>query len=129
LNKYYCCLFFAGAVAELELIELLRKLPENFYIINDVKLSLRKGMKFDGEWLQSAQIDHLVISPAGIFVIEAKNWSKEFIKSGDYFNPYQQVSALLIYVTSYWKISYKTQKSEVLLHTKEMFLLNPMTVL
>ena len=83
--------FLYGAIAELELIEILQNLPANFYVINNVKLNLRKGLRFDGEWLQSAQIDHLVISPAGIFVIEAKNWSKEFIEHGDYFDPYQQV--------------------------------------
>jgi len=83
--------FFAGAIAELELIELLRKLPEHFYLMNDLELNLGRGVPFDGEWLQSAQIDHLVISPAGIFVIETKNWSKEFLEHGDYFNPYQQV--------------------------------------
>jgi hypothetical protein len=82
---------FAGAIAELELIELLRKLPENFYIINDVRIRLDSGIQFDGEWLESAQIDHLVISPAGLFVIEAKSWSKEFVGNGNYFDPYQQV--------------------------------------
>jgi len=83
--------FRAGAAAELELIELLSKLPESFYIINDVELVLKNGIQFDGEWLQSAQIDHLIVSPAGVFVIETKNWSKEFSEYGDYFDPYQQV--------------------------------------
>jgi hypothetical protein len=82
---------FAGAIAELELIDFLSKLPENFYIINDVRIHFDRGIQFDGEWLESAQIDHLVISPAGLFVIEAKSWSKEFVGSGNYFDPYQQV--------------------------------------
>jgi hypothetical protein len=82
---------FAGAAAELELIEFLRKLPANFYVINDLRIRLGRGIRFDGEWLESAQIDHLVISPAGIFVIEAKSWSKEFVGNGNYFDPYQQV--------------------------------------
>jgi len=80
-----------GAIAELGLIENLSKLPDDFIIINDVNLSSNKAIYFDGEWLLSAQIDHIVISPAGVFVIEAKNWSKSFSESGDFFDPYQQV--------------------------------------
>lgn len=82
---------FAGAIAELELIESLRTLPDNFCVISDVKLEVNKAIHFDGEWLRSAQIDHVVVAPSGIFVIEVKNWSKKFMQDGDYFNPYQQV--------------------------------------
>jgi len=81
----------AGAVAELELIEYLKKLPDDCYIINGITLILDKAIRFDGKWLKSAQIDHLVITPAGVFVIETKNWSKEFTEHGNYFDPYQQV--------------------------------------
>jgi hypothetical protein len=102
---------FAGALAELELIEILRKLPDNYYIINDVRLHLDSGIQFDGEWLESAQIDHLVISPAGLFVIEAKSWSKEFVGNGNYFDPYQQVkrSSYLCYKL----LEYKLQDGKV----------------
>lgn len=82
---------FKGAIAELGLIENLSKLPEDFIIINDVKLLSDDAIYFDGEWLISAQIDHIVISPSGVFVIEAKNWSKSFSENGDFFDPYQQV--------------------------------------
>jgi len=82
---------FAGAIAEMELIEKLKTLPHNYYLINDIKLRLKESIRFDKEWLTSAQIDHLVISPYGIFVIEVKSWSKKFILDGNYFNPYQQV--------------------------------------
>jgi ubiquinone biosynthesis protein COQ9 len=81
----------AGAIAELELIESLRTLPDNCYLISDVKLEANEAIYFDGEWLASAQIDHVVVAPSGIFVIEVKNWSKKFMQDGDYFDPYQQV--------------------------------------
>jgi cellobiose-specific phosphotransferase system component IIA len=81
----------AGAIAELELIESLKKLPDNYYVISDINLSLDRAIYFDDEWLRSAQIDHVVISSCGIFVIEVKNWSRNFTQHGDYFNPYQQV--------------------------------------
>lgn len=81
----------AGATAELELIENLRTLPDNYYVLSDVNLEADKPIYFDGEWLLSAQVDHIVVSPSGIFVIEVKNWSKKFMQGGNYFDPYQQV--------------------------------------
>jgi len=78
-------------LAELEVIENLKYLPDNFYVINDVYVEIDRAIRFDDEWLKSAQIDHIVISPAGIFVIETKNWSKSFVEQRDYYDPYQQV--------------------------------------
>ena len=80
-----------GAIAEIELIENLTSLPQNYYILNDVFLNLGESMRFDDKWRRSAQVDTMVISPAGIFVIEVKNWSKSFVVSNDYHNPYDQV--------------------------------------
>jgi len=82
---------FAGAIAELNLISLLFKLPDNFVVVNNVNLVSEYSIRFDDEWLRTAQIDHVVITPAGIFVIEAKNWSKKFSESGKYYDPYKQV--------------------------------------
>jgi hypothetical protein len=82
---------YYGAQAEIKMIELLKKLPETYYVINDVTLELDKSVFFDGDWLSSAQIDHLVVGPAGAFVVEVKNWSKKFTSDGDFFDPYKQV--------------------------------------
>jgi hypothetical protein len=82
---------YFGAIAEVRMIDLLRKLPDNYYVLNDVKLRLDRSVFFDNDWLSSAQIDHLVIGPAGIFVVEVKNWSEKFSSEGDFFDPYQQV--------------------------------------
>ncbi len=81
----------AGGIAELELIESLRTLPDNYHVISDVKLEIDKPVHFDGDWLKSAQIDHVVVAPSGIFVVEVKNWSKRFSEEGSYFDPYQQI--------------------------------------
>jgi hypothetical protein len=40
----------------------------------------------------SAQIDHVVLTPAGVFVIETKYWSPRFVESGDFFDPFEQIS-------------------------------------
>lgn len=85
-SKEYC-----GAVAELKMIDFLRKLPNNYQVINDVSIKLNKSIRLDKEWIQSVQIDHLVIGPSGVFIIEVKNWSKKFASTGDFHDPYNQI--------------------------------------
>lgn len=82
---------YAGAHAELDVIIKLRDLPGNYVVMNNLQLRARRFIKFEGVPLQSAQIDHLVLSPAGIFIIETKRWSEAFSKSGSYHNPFDQV--------------------------------------
>jgi hypothetical protein len=81
----------AGAQAEIEVIEKLSQLPPSFHVFNDVQLNADHFMRFDGVPLQSAQIDHVVLAPFGVFVIETKNWSQEFVDGGAHFDPFSQV--------------------------------------
>jgi hypothetical protein len=81
----------AGARAELAVVEQLKRLPAGYIVLNDVRLRASRFHRYNGVPLQSAQIDHLVISPAGIFVIETKVWSREFVESGSYHDPFDQV--------------------------------------
>lgn len=81
---------FIGAEAELAVIEHLSHLPNQYYILNDVHLQLHRYTKCFDNRIISAQIDHLVIAPTGVFLIETKNWSQKFAQSGHYYNPYQQ---------------------------------------
>lgn len=81
----------AGATAELAVIDILQKLPSDHVVINDVKLKAPHFIRFEGKPLQSAQIDHLILSPAGVFVVETKCWSKGFAEHGNYHNPVDQV--------------------------------------
>ena len=62
----------AGARAELDVIAHLARLPADYTVFNDVRLTANRHIHFNGAALQSAQIDHLVLSPAGVFVIETK---------------------------------------------------------
>lgn len=82
----------SGAEAELSVIEYLSKLPDHVVVFNDVRLRATRHIYFDGVTLQSAQIDHVVLTRAGIFIIETKRWSRNFVESGDYHNPFDQVS-------------------------------------
>lgn len=82
----------AGALAEMEVARCLSMLPNAYHVFSDVMLEADHFMRFDGEPLQSAQVDYAVLSPYGVFIVEVKNWSARFAESGDYHNPYAQVS-------------------------------------
>jgi len=82
----------AGAEAELVVIDRLRMLPSSAVVFNDVQLEATRHIHFDGTALMSAQIDHVVLTPAGVFIIETKRWSHRFVQSGDFYDPFAQVS-------------------------------------
>lgn len=65
----------AGLKGEEEVArQLADHLDNSYYIYND--LSVRSGFR-------SAQMDHLVVSPKGIFLIETKNWSGRIVGRED----------------------------------------------
>lgn len=85
---------YKGAVGELEVIKNLKNLPEAYFLLNDLFLELDEYITFHGTKLRSAQIDHLVVGPSGIYVIEAKNWSYEYVQkvfSEKSYTPYDQI--------------------------------------
>ncbi|MBR1453561.1 MAG: NERD domain-containing protein, partial [Lachnospiraceae bacterium] len=53
-----------GDTGELELSSVLKSLPDYYHIIDNVMLKTKKG---------TTQIDHIIVSPFGIFVVETKN--------------------------------------------------------
>ena len=55
-----------GALGENRIKKQLNKLPDNYKTLHDI--TLRSGDKL-------TQIDHLVIAPYGVFVIETKNYT------------------------------------------------------
>jgi hypothetical protein len=67
----------ANAVAELEMIQILSRLPENFHVLNDVHLQAERGIRFEGEWLSKGVISNLVVCPAGVFAIEVYRAGKQ----------------------------------------------------
>lgn len=85
---------YKGAKGEILVIEKLRNLTDDYCIFNDLFFELDHGVNFNGAFLKSAQIDHLVIGPSGIYVIETKNWSEAYVKkvfeNGSY-TPYDQI--------------------------------------
>lgn len=61
-----------GAVGEEQTAAVLSALPPGWTVLHDVRWP---GRRF-------ANIDHIVIGPAGIFVIDSKNWSGQVLVAG-----------------------------------------------
>ena len=80
-----------GAVGELVVARHLDRLPDGFWVFHDVRLRARSFLRFRGKPVQAAQVDHLVVGPTGVYLIETKSWSVAFAKGGDYFDPFEQV--------------------------------------
>jgi len=83
----------SGAIGEQKVINELEKLPADYTIINDFTLHFDPPIfiKKTQERIHSVQIDHLVLSRAGIFLIETKNWSNNSIESLDLRSPVEQI--------------------------------------
>ncbi len=91
----------SGADGEKSCLKLLSSLPKGYYIIPDVTLSVKN---------KTAQLDYIVISKGGIFIIESKNHggvisgnlddtyliktkhSKGNRETSEFYNPTRQVS-------------------------------------
>lgn len=62
-------------------------------MINDYSLEFDPPIynRKENDRIFSIQIDHLLISQSGVFLIETKNWSKESVKNFDLRSPVKQV--------------------------------------
>ncbi len=64
--------WFLGKRGELRVTQSLSKLPDNYVLLNDLVLPSGRG-----------NVDHLVIGPNGLFVIETKNYASNVKCYGD----------------------------------------------
>ena len=80
-------------------------MSNDFTLINDFNLKFDTPIfyKINNERIRSVQIDHLLISKAGIFILETKNWSKSSVNSINLRSPVSQVLrssfALFVYIS------------------------------
>ena len=95
----------SGAIGENLVVKEVRKLPDDFVLINDFSLSFTEPIFYKKlkERIYSIQIDHLLISKAGIFILETKNWSKSSVDSISLRSPIEQIEranfALYVYIS------------------------------
>ncbi|MEM9547325.1 MAG: nuclease-related domain-containing protein [Bacteroidota bacterium] len=96
----------AGAIGEHKVEKELERLSINGVLINDFSVSFKPPIynRKERDRIYSIQVDHLLITGAGIFVLETKNWSKKSIESLDLRSPVAQVKrtsyALFVLVNS-----------------------------
>jgi len=69
--------FLVGAWGEEAAINALANLPDEFHVINDVNLRFERALRWSvtREYIKTCQIDHIVVGPTGIFLLETKNWT------------------------------------------------------
>jgi hypothetical protein len=84
----------AGAVGENLVVKEIEKLSDDYILINDFNLKFNPPIynRNTKDKIFSIQIDHLLISKSGIFIIETKNWSKRSIESLDLRSPVEQIT-------------------------------------
>jgi len=84
--------YFDAALGETAVIKELRKLPETYYILNEVELSFFRSIRWKkyGEYVKSCKIDHIVVGPTGIFLIETKNGSLQTMQT-EKTTPHKQI--------------------------------------
>jgi hypothetical protein len=95
----------SGAIGENLVVQEIKKLSDDYILINDFNLNFSPPIyyKKKNHRIYSIQIDHLLISKAGIFIIETKNWSKSSVKSISLRSPIEQIIrsnfALYVYLS------------------------------
>lgn len=93
----------SGAIGENLVVKEIKKLSDDYVLINDFNLSFTRPIFYKkyNQRINSIQIDHLLISKAGIFIIETKNWSKSSVNSLSLRSPIKQIErsnfALYVY--------------------------------
>ncbi len=82
-----------GAIGEDSVVKLLLKLGDECILINDFNLKFNPPLyrKQNNEYIKSIQIDHVLVTGAGIFLIETKNWSTESYYLQNHFSPTDQI--------------------------------------
>ncbi len=82
-----------GALGEHKVVRELENLSNDNILINDFALSFHPAIynRQEHDYIKSIQIDHLLITPSGIFIIETKNWSDKSLINLDLRSPIQQI--------------------------------------
>jgi hypothetical protein len=98
----------AGAVGESLVVKEIEKLPDEYILINDYNLRFSRPIynRNKNDRIYSIQIDHLLISKSGVYILETKNWSKKSVESLDLRSPVEQITrtsyAMFIILNDSW---------------------------
>ncbi len=100
--------FLIGAQGEELVIRVLSGLPEGYHILNDINLHFSPAIyrKATNDHIKSSQIDHIVVGPTGLFLVETKKWKSSDIqlKSEDLlFQVRRSNFALWVFLQNYYQ--------------------------
>ena len=82
-----------GAVGEDRVYRELMRLPDTYFVLNDFFVAFDPPLyqQSTGSYIRQVQVDHLVISRAGVFLVETKNWSKDSFDRNRSWTPEDQI--------------------------------------
>lgn len=85
--------FIYGALGEQKVVKTLEALSDEYYLINDFAVSFSPAIynRQENDYIKSIQIDHILVGPSGVFLIETKNWSEKSVESLSLRSPVQQI--------------------------------------
>ena len=85
--------YHIGATGEQKAIVELQKLPNNYSLINNVRVVFDTPIKIKStnKQIHSIQVDHVLIGPPGIFLIETKYWSEQTVTKTNLDSPIEQI--------------------------------------
>lgn len=104
--------FIYGALGEQKVVKELKNLSDEYFLINDFSVSFSNPIynRQGNDYIKSIQIDHILVAPSGVFLIETKNWNEQSLNNQSLYSPVQQVkraSFALFKILSGEKIPYK----------------------
>ena len=84
---------FYGAEGEEKVARELSNLPDTYIVINDYRLEFSRPMydRNNDDRIFSIQIDHVVVGPTGLYLVETKNWSRDSVENPELFSPIKQL--------------------------------------
>lgn len=90
--RRYNSLFY-GAEGEERVVRELSELPDSYTVINDCQLKFSQPIydRNNDDRIHSIQIDHVVVGPTGLYLIETKNWSRDSVENTELFSPIKQL--------------------------------------
>lgn len=85
--------YIYGALGEQKVVKTLEALSDEYFLINDFSISFTPAIynRQDDDYIKSIQIDHVLIAPSGLFLIETKNWSEKSLENLSLRSPVQQI--------------------------------------
>lgn len=85
--------FIYGALGEQKVVKTLEALSDEYHLINDFAVSFSPAVynRQENDYIKSVQIDHILVGPSGIFLIETKNWSEKSLASLSLRSPVEQI--------------------------------------